>query len=88
MHSVGDLVMCLGDFNGHIGRRIDRCDGVHAGYGVGQKTLEGCMLLEFCLEKVLCVSNTWLRREEERKVTFRMSENEPEIDVVLIKKEH
>ena len=23
MHSVGDLVMCLGDINGHIGRHID-----------------------------------------------------------------
>ena len=23
MHSADDLVMCLGDFNGHIGRHID-----------------------------------------------------------------
>ena len=23
MHSVGDLVACLGDFNGHVGRCID-----------------------------------------------------------------
>ena len=34
------------------------------------------MLLKFCLEKELCVSNTWLKREEKRKVTFRMGENE------------
>ena len=27
-------------------------------------------------------------REEKRKVTFRMEENETEIDFVLIKKEH
>ena len=26
MHSVGDLVMCLGDFNGHVGRHIDGFD--------------------------------------------------------------
>ena len=58
--------MCLGDFNGHIGRHID------GGYGVGQSNLEGRMLLEFCLEKELCVSNTWNKREEKRKVTFRM----------------
>ena len=34
------------------------------------------------------MSNTWLKREEIRKVTFRIGENETEIDFVLIKKEH
>ena len=29
MHSAGDLVMCWGDFNGHVGRHIDGSDGVH-----------------------------------------------------------
>ena len=38
------------------------------------------MLLEFCLEKELCVSNTWFKREDKRKVTFRIRENETEID--------
>ena len=34
------------------------------------------MLLEFYMEKELCVPNTWLKREEKRKVIFRMGENE------------
>ena len=46
------------------------------------------MLLEFCPEKELYVSNTWSYREEKWKVTFRMGENETEIDFVVIKKEH
>ena len=46
------------------------------------------MLLEFCLEKELCVSNTWFMREEKRKVIFGMGENETEIDFVLTKEEH
>ena len=46
------------------------------------------MLLEFCLEKELCVSNTWFKREEMRKVTLRMGENETDIGIVLIKKEY
>ena len=79
MHREGDLVMCLGDFNGHIGRNFD---------GVGLINFEGRLLLEFCLEKELCISNTWLRREEKRKVTFTMGENEKKIDIVLMKREH
>ena len=39
--------MCLGDFNGHVGRYINGFDGVHGGYGVGQRNLERRMLLEF-----------------------------------------
>ena len=52
MNYTDDLVVCIGDFNGHVGRHID---GVHGGHGVGQRNLEGKMLLEFCLEKELCV---------------------------------
>ena len=68
--------MCLGDFNRHVCRHIYGFDGVHGGHGVGQKNLGGRMLFEFCLENELFVSNTSLKREEKRKVTFRMGENE------------
>ena len=29
MHSAGDLIILLNDFNGHIGRHIDEFIGVH-----------------------------------------------------------
>ena len=58
MHSAGDLVMCLGDFSEHVGRHIDGFGGVHGGYDIGQRNLEGRMLLEFSLQKELCVLNT------------------------------
>ena len=34
------------------------------------------------------MSNTWFKREEKRKVTFKLGENETESDFVLIRKEH
>ena len=38
VHSACDIVMCLGDFSGHVGRHIDiGFDGVHEGYGVDQR---------------------------------------------------
>ena len=39
-------------------------------------------------QKELCVSNIWFKGEEKKNVIFRMSENETEIDFVLIKKEY
>ena len=79
MYAVGDLFMCLGDINGHVGKHIDGFDG---GHGIGQKNSEGRMLLEFCLEKELCVAITWFTGEERRKVTFRIGENETEIELI------
>ena len=40
MHSADDFVICLGDINGYVGRHNDGFDGVHGGYGVGQRNLE------------------------------------------------
>ena len=46
-----------------------------------------CRSEEFGRENELCVLNTWSKREEKRKVTFRMGD-ETDIDCVLTKKEH
>ena len=35
--SPGEVVLGLGDFNGHVGRFIDSFEGVHGGYGIGRK---------------------------------------------------
>ena len=88
VHSPHDFAMCLDDFNGYVGRHVHGFDEVHGGYGVGQRNLEGSMLLEFFMVKELCVSITWLKREEMRKVIFRIGENETEIDFVLIEKDN
>ena len=42
MPSANDLDMCLGDFNGHIGRHIDGFAGARGGYGVGQRNIQEC----------------------------------------------
>ena len=34
--------MCLGYFNGHVGRHIDGFDGVLGGYSIGQRNFEEC----------------------------------------------
>ena len=41
VHSADDLVMYLGDFNGHFGRHIHGFNGVHGGYGIGKRNFEG-----------------------------------------------
>ena len=87
MHGADDLVMSFGDFNEHIGSHIDGFDWVHGGYGVGKRNLEGTVLLGFCQLKELCMSNTWFKRVEMRKGTFRRAKL-TKIGFVLKKKGH
>ena len=54
MHFAGDLVICLGDFNGHIGRHIERFDDVLGGLAVGQRNLEGRMILVLSGKGIMC----------------------------------
>ena len=84
LHSVGELVLGMGDFNGHVGKWIEGYEGMHGGNGIGERNVEGKMLLECCDEKELCVANTWFRKGEKRKVTYSAGENETEIDFVLV----
>ena len=77
-----------GDFNGHVGEEIEGFQGVHGGNGIGQRNAEGRMLLEFCDERELCVANTWFKKTDERKITFKSGNNESEIDFILISKEN
>ena len=71
MHSAYDSVMCLGDFNGHVGRHIDGFYGVHEGYGVGEDKLEGRMLLMFCWRRKYVIKyNIYLRGKEEGIIQY------------------
>ena len=80
------IVLGIGDFNGHVGKWIEGYEDVHRGNGIGERKVEGKMLLEFCDENELCVANTWFRKGEKRKVTYSAGENEAEIDFVLVGK--
>ena len=39
LQNPGEVVIGLGDFNEHVGRRIDGFEGVHGGCGIGKKML-------------------------------------------------
>ena len=54
MHSVGDLFLCLHDFNRHVGRNIDGFDGVHGGYGLHQRNMEVRVSLVLSGEGIVC----------------------------------
>ena len=76
MKGTKELTLGIGDFNGHVGKNMDRFESVHGENGIGKEYLGGRMLLDFCNQKDLCVANTWFKKKEERKVTYSSTGNE------------
>ena len=65
---------------------MDGFEGVHGENGIGERNLEGIILLEFCDQKDLYVANTWFMKNKKRKMTYSSGGNETEITFVLVKK--
>ena len=82
-----ELMLGLGDFNGHVGKCAEGFEGVHRGHGIGKGNAEGRLLLDFCDQKKLCVANTWFKKKDKRKATYSSGGNETEIDFVLVGKD-
>ena len=57
LHRMGELVLGMGDFNGHVGKWIEGYEGMHGGNGIWERNVEG-KILEFCDKKELCLANT------------------------------
>ena len=64
MYGEDDLVVCLGDFNGHVVKYVD------GGYGVGQRNF-----LVLFGDGIMCVK-CMVSERGKGEVTFRMGENE------------
>ena len=59
-----------GDLNGHVGTNVDGYDGVHGGYGLGERNDDGEWLLEFCDAMELTVTNTCFKRQKNKLATY------------------
>ena len=60
---ASELIVVGWDLNGHIGTNVDGYDGVHGGYGFGERNADGERILKFCDAMELIVTNTCFRRQ-------------------------
>ena len=87
MANANEVVLGLGNFNGHVGKCAEGFEGIHGGYGIRKRNAEGRMLLGFYDQKELCVANTWCKEKDKRKVTYSSGGNDTVIDFVQVGKE-
>ena len=78
-----------GDFNGHIGTNAAGYDGVHGGYGFGDRNIDGERLLEFVESLDLVICNSLFKKRKSHLVTYSSGGAQTQIDYILTRlKDH
>ena len=62
-----------GDFSGHIGTNAAGYDGVHGGYGFGDRNMDGERLLEFAESLDVVICNSLFKKRKIHLVTYSSS---------------
>ena len=81
-----EIVFPCGDWNGHIGRSAMGYEGVHGGFGYGERNTEGERLLEYADATDSIICNSCFKKRDSHLVTFESGPYRSQIDFILVKK--
>ena len=88
MESVyqGEGVLTRADLNGHVceGNRGD--EEIMGRHGFKERNLEGQMVVDFAKRMHMAVLNTYFRKKEEQRVTYKSGERCAQVDYVLCRR--
>ena len=54
MANANEMVLGLGNFNGHVGKCAEGFEGIHGGCGIGKRNVERRMLLFLRSKRFVC----------------------------------
>jgi len=77
-----------GDFNGHIGEKINGYDMTRGGFGFGDRNSGWAAILDFTVACDLTIVNSLFKKKENHLITFRSGNLKSQIDYFLIRKNH
>ena len=75
-----------GDFNGHIGAKVDGYQCINGGFGYGIRNENGSTILEFVKTRDMVIVNSCFRKRDDNLITFRNGGHATQIDYLLIRR--
>ena len=80
-----DGLIIGGDMNAHVGRDTGGYEDVLGLYGYGERNAEGTNLLDICKNQRLRILNTYFKKEQEKRITYKAGGNATQLDLLLMR---
>ncbi|KAI5104058.1 hypothetical protein C0J45_5684 [Silurus meridionalis] len=74
------------DFNGHVGEGNRGDEEVMGRYGLKEKNVEGQMVVDFAKRMKMAVVNTYFKKKEDHRVTYKSGGRCTQVDYVLCRR--
>jgi len=84
-HTSIGVDCCWRGSAGHVGTNVDGYDGVHGGYGFGERNADGERILEFGDVMELIVTNTCFKRQKYKLAIYVSCDTASAIDYLLLR---
>ena len=81
-----EIVNPCGDWNGHIGREAAGYEGVHGGYGCGERNADGGRVLDFVIANDFIIGNTFFNKRDSHLATYQYGNAKIQIDFIISRK--
>jgi len=69
-----------------VGKDINGFEEIMEVYGFGGRNEDGKKILEFSQSRRLTVSNTLLKKEDEKRITYKSGGAKTQIDYILVRR--
>ena len=79
-----ERVVIGADFNGHVGEGNRGDENVMGRYGDKARNAEGQMVVDFATRLEIAVVNTYFKKREEHRVTYKSRERSTQVDYIII----
>ena len=84
----GERSIIGADLNGHVGEGNRGDEEVMGRYGYGRRNEEGQGIVDFAKRAEMAVLNTYFRKGEEQRVTYRSGGRSTQVDYLVCKRRH
>ena len=87
IESVSNESIALGaDLNGHVGEGNIKDEEIMGRYGAGTRNKEGSMVVDFGKRMDLAIVNTYFKKKDEHRVTYKSGGKSTQVDYVMYRR--